>query len=437
MSESPSAAPDAGAPPSSLRINISLGAMMFLQYMLVAVWFVQLSAYTKKAGIDGTLATLILSSMAVGSMASPVVCGLAGRYLASEKVLAIANMATGVFLLGAALTGHNAVLTLVFTLLAMLFYMPTWALTSSIAMSHGDPKNFPRIRTLGTVGWVASGLFSIAAAHFFGVKVFDGTSLPFFCGAGIAIVAALQNLTLPSTPPSNDGSAFSISKALGLNAFGLLKDRDYLVFIAGSFAAMVAFVLYFSYAAQFLYTKGFGNITSTLNWGQAGEMVFMFLTTTVLKKIGVKKALLIGLLAMAARYFLFYLGDVHNAEPLYIAGILMHGLIFGWFFAGGQVYTDEKAPKELRAQAQGMFAFLIWGVGVLAGTFAHGMLIDKFTVAREIADPGSPAGVSVRHLTDWAPIFMGTSIFSLVIFAFFLVFFDNGKKAGGGDAIQA
>ena len=407
-------------PKVSVKTAVSLAAMMFLQYMLVAVWFVQLSAYLTNAGISGVLKWFILSSMAVGSMASPVVCALAGRYLAAQKVLAIANAATALLLLGAAVFNASALLFGLCILLAMIAYMPTWALTSSIAMTHSDPKNFPLIRTFGTIGWVASGLFSLAAIYVFKVKAFDGTTLPLLCAAAVGIVAALQNLTLPDTPPSNDGSRFSASKVLGLEAFSLLRDRNYLVFIIGSFATMIAFILYFSYSAQFLSEKGFANITITLNWGQAAEMVFMALTTVVLAKAGVKKALLFGILAMVVRYLAFYIGDVRDIAAFYILGILVHGLIFGWFFAGGQVYTAQKAPRELGAQAQGMFAFLIWGVGVLAGTFIFGTLIEKVT------KPATAAAATTA--TDWSALFLGTAIFSVLILIFFALFFKEEKQ---------
>ena len=407
-------------PKTSVKTAASLATMMFLQFMLIAVWFVQLSAYLTNAGVSGILKSFILSSMAIGSMASPVVCALAGRYLAAQKVLAIANVATAILLLGAALFHDKALLFGLCVLAAMIAYMPTWALTSSIAMTHSDPKNFPLIRTFGTIGWVASGLFSLTAIYVFKVKSFDGTTLPLLCAAAIGIIAALQNLTLPDTPPSNDGSKFSVSKVLGLEAFSLLRDRNYLVFILGSFATMVAFILYFSYGAQFLFEKGFANITITLNWGQAAEMVFMALTTVVLAKAGVKKALLFGILAMVVRYLAFYVGDLRDIAALYIVGILVHGLIFGWFFAGGQVYTAQKAPKELGAQAQGMYAFLIWGMGVLAGTFIYGTLIEKVT------KPAAVAGAA--PVTDWPALFLGTAIFSVLILLFFAIFFKEEKK---------
>ena len=85
--------------------------------------------------------------------------------------------------------------------LAMLCHMPTQSLTSTIAMSHTPSEQFPRIRMFGSVGWVASGIFSVIALHVMHLSAFDDTNLPMYCGAAICFVAALLNLRLPHTPP--------------------------------------------------------------------------------------------------------------------------------------------------------------------------------------------------------------------------------------------
>jgi nucleoside transporter len=418
----------ASAPSSSVKTLVALAAMMFLQYMLFAVWFVQLSAYLPKAHVDGVLASFVLGMLGIGSMASPVICALADRYLAAQKVLALSNILTAV-LLFVATQVHSPVAIAASLALAFLFYMPTWALTGVIAMSHAGSENFPRIRTFGSAGWVASGLFSVVAVKCFGLdaKEFDGTALPLYCGAATALIAAVLNIaTLPNTPPKGGDGKFSIGRILGLKAFSLLKDKNYFVFIVGSFVATIAFVLYFLYAALFVEAKGFTYITKTINWGQAAEMVFMFLTTTILAKIGVKKALLVGLSFMTLRYLSFYVGDVNNIEALYIVGILFHGLIFGLFYAGGQVYTDKKAPNEIRAQAQGMFAFLIWGVAITLGSFIYGALIERATTLATA--PDALLGTKIVATTQWSPIFLGTAVLSAVVVAFFLLFFKDEEK---------
>jgi hypothetical protein len=126
-------------------------------------------------------------------------------------------------------------LLFVVLLFAMLFYMPTWGLSSAIAMAHSPSEDFPKIRVFGSVGWVASGLFSVVAVKMLKLD-FDGTSLPFYFGAGTGLVAALFNLTLPDTPPASKGKKASLIDTFGLDTMQLMKDRNFAIFIVLHFS---------------------------------------------------------------------------------------------------------------------------------------------------------------------------------------------------------
>jgi nucleoside transporter len=396
---------------------ISLATMMFMQFLLGAVWWVPLAAYLTNTGITGDMKALILSSMAIGSMASPIVGAFADRYFSAQKVLAVSNLMTALFLAIAGFS-HGFLWIFLSILLAMLFYMPTWSLTSSIAMTHAKPELFPRIRMFGSIGWVASGLFSLVAIQLFGVELFDGSNLPLYCGSGVALVAAILNLSLPDTPPVGEKGKISIRKVLGINAFSLLRDKNYLVFILCSFAAMFSFAMYYTFGSQFLQDRQFKYITVTMNWGQVAELLFLFFATTIMTVLGVKKAMAIGLAAMVLRYLSFYWGGVADVNSFYIIGILFHGLIFGLFFVGGQVYTDKKSPKELRAQAQGMLSFIIWGIALLLANFTCGKMIET----NKIID------VSGNISYDWNTIYAATTILSVAVLIVFLLFFKQEKE---------
>ncbi|MDR0386345.1 MAG: MFS transporter [Prevotellaceae bacterium] len=397
--------------------HVSIAAIMLLQFLLLAVWWVPLAAYLTNRGIDGSMKALILSSMAIGSMVSPIIGAFADRYLSAQKILAISNLLTALFLLVAGLS-DNILWIFVSIFAAMLCYMPTWSLTSAIAMTHAKPELFPRIRMFGSIGWIASGLFSLVAVKIFGVKMFDGTNIPLFCGSAVAVLAALVSLTLPDTPPNRGEGKISVRKLLGLDAFLLLRDRNYRIFIACSAAAMLAFALYYSFGSEFLQDRQFTYITVTMNWGQVVELFFLFFATTIITKAGIKNALAVGIIALIARYLAFYMGGVFDVKAYYIAGILFHGLIFGLLFVGGQVYTNSKAPENLRAQAQGMLSFLIWGVALLLGNFVCGQLISL----NKTVDAASGTAVY-----DWNTIFAVTTGFSVAVAILFYVFFKQEK----------
>jgi nucleoside transporter len=389
--------------------------MMFFQYMLFAVWWVPLAAYLTNMHVEGTQKALILSSMAIGCMASPVIGMIADRYFASEKVLATLNFLTAVLLLFAAVV-NNPVILFLTLLFAMLFHMPTWSLTSAIAMSHSPSELFPRIRVFGSIGWVVSGVCSLFTVNVLKLD-FDGTNIPFFFGAGIGLLAVVTNLTLPNTPPPAKGQKGSVIDALGLRALVLMKDRNFAVFIVISFLTMIPFSMYWSYCSEFLLNQGFKYISVTMNFGQLAEMFFVLTVPFIIRKTGLRVTMIIGLVVLVVRYLAFYLGGVTVQPSFYFVGILVHGLIYGYFFLGGQIYIDKKAPSELKAQAQGFIFFVTFGLGLLAGNLISGRLIGQYS--------GAIDGVLSYN---WNMIWAITSVMSLALSLTFMVCFRQDKK---------
>jgi nucleoside transporter len=385
-----------------------------MQYLLLAVWWVPFVVYLTNEGVSGNLKALVMSSMAIGFMASSVMGAFADRYFSAQKVLAVSNLIVAILLVYVKVANHSMI-TMISVFLIMLVYMPTWSLTGAIVLKHVQPAHFPRIRLFGTLGWVASGLFSLVFVKVFHVTVFDGGTLPFLCGSGVALIAAITNLTLPDTPPSGKKDKISIVDLLGLKAFTLFRDRNFLIFTLCAFAAVLAYSLYYTFGAEFLQDRRFEYITITLNWGQVGELFFLFITTSVITRFGFKQAMIFGLVAMLARYLSFWWGSISDTPAFYIVGILFHGVIFGLFFVTGQIYTDKKAPDSLRAQAQGLLAFLLWGVGLLIGNFICSNLIS----ANKTIDS---AGIAVYN---WPVIFGVTSGFSLIVLLLFILFYKS------------
>lgn len=395
---------------SVFSTTFRLSLMMFFQYMLFAVWWVPLAAYLTNMQIDGVQKALILSSMALGCLASPLIGMIADRHFASEKVLVALNFLTAISLLGAALVNQPDVL-FVLLLFAMLFHMPTWSLTSSIAMTHSPSEQFPRIRVFGSIGWVVSGIFSLITVKLLNLD-FDGTNIPFFYGAGIALFATLLNFSLPHTPPPAKGQKSSVIDALGLRAVTLMKDRNFAVFIIVSFLAMIPFSMYWSYCSEFLLDQGFKYISITMNWGQFAEMFFVLTVPFVIRKAGLRTTMIIGLAVLAVRYLSFYMGGMVNHAGFYFVGILVHGIIYGYFFLGGQIYIDKKAPSELKAQAQGFIFLVTFGLGLLVGNFISRQIIEIY---------------SSDSLYNWNSIWGITFLISIGLAVLMMVFFKKEK----------
>ena len=392
------------------RLKLSL--MLFLQYMMYAVWWVPLAAYLTNLDVSSTQKALIISSMAIGCLVSPVVGMLADRFFAGQKLLAVLNFINALMLFMAGTT-QNPDFLFICLLLAMLGYMPSWSLTSSIAMYHLDSEEFPKVRVFGSIGWVASGLFSIIFIRLLNID-FDGTNLPFYCGAAVSLIAVFTNLTIPNTPPMAKGQKGSVIDAFGLRTLELMKDKNFAIFIVFSFLSMIPFAMYFSFFSEFLLNINTKYISVTMNWGVLAEMGFLLLIPIAIKKFGLRKVMLFGLVALVVRYLSFYAGGVINQSWMFYIGILVHGLIFGFFYVGGQIYIDKKAPAELKSQAQGFIFLVTFGAGLLVGNFISSEIIEKFKVSGGY---------------NWDAIWGIVTISSVVLLVLFAVLFKNKDAA--------
>lgn len=392
--------------------KFKLSLMMLLQYMMYAVWWVPLAAYLTNLEVGSTQKALIISSMAIGCLVSPVVGMLADRFFSGQKVLAVLNFINAIMLFLAGTT-QNPDFLFICLLVAMLGYMPSWSLTSSIAMVHLDSEQFPKVRVFGSIGWVASGLFSIVFIKLLHID-FDGTNLPFYCGAGVSIFAVITNLTLPDTPPLAKGQKGSVIDAFGLRTFELMKDRNFAIFILFSFLSMIPFAMYFSFFSEFLLNIKTKYISVTMNWGVLAEMGFLLLVPLAIKKFGLRKVMIFGLIALVIRYLSFYTGNTFDQSWMYYIGILIHGLIFGFFYVGGQIYIDKKAPAELKSQAQGFIFLVTFGAGLLVGNFISSEIIHYYKSATGY---------------NWNAIWGITTLSSIVILLLFIVLFKNNDKA--------
>lgn len=396
----------------SMSMRVKLSAMMFIQFMMLPVWFLPMFAYVEKMKGGGQWAFWCGLIMAFGTLSSPLFGMFADRFLNSERVLALCNLA-GAILLGYAYTVTDPQILFIVLLLTMLFYMPTWSLTATIAMSNSTTADFPQIRVFGTLGWVASGLFSIIGTKVFGIDKFDSTSTIFLGGAIASLIGVGIALMLPKTPPKAKGTPMSIIDTLGLRALTLFKNFEFAMFTLMILLAMVPFMWYMAYNGKYLDSKGFEFVTLTTNLGQTLELGFMLLIPFILKKAGYKWAMVIGLAALVVRYGAFYIGASTGSTIADFAGILVHGLIFGLLIVGAQMYVDAKAPAELRGQAQGLMGLIMFGFGAVLSNNVFDHLIRVNTV---------------NGKCDWSKPYLVALIISVVLMVVMALFFNPKRE---------
>ena len=171
---------------------------------------------------------------------------------------------------------------------------------------------------------------------------------------------------------------------------------------------------YYAFANPFLNEIGVVNAAGKMTLGQMTEIGFMLLMPWFFARLGVKRMLLVGMLAWAARYVFFASGDSSSGMWMLYAGILLHGICYDFFFVTGQIYVDTKAPDDLRAAAQGLIAFVTLGVGMFIGSWLSGLVVDLY-----VLDGGT------RRLHDWGRIWLVPAAWAGVVLMLFAVFFNE------------
>jgi nucleoside transporter len=392
---------------SNVRFKLSL--MMFLEYFIWGAWYVTMGTYLGKTlKFQGGDIGLAYSTVSIAAMVSPFFVGMiADRFFATERILALLHILGGGLMYWVstlqtfgsffpALVGYT------------LCYMPTLALTNSLSFHHmKDPsQEFPRVRVLGTIGWIVAGL----VVGRLGLEAF---STPMKLAAGASVLMGLYCLMLPHTPPKQAGAPVTFGSILGLDALQLMKDRSFAVFVLGSFLICIPLQFYYAFTNLFLNEVGVSEPASKMTMGQMSEIFFMLVMPFFFARLGVKKMLLIGMASWVTRYLLFAYGNSGTLVWLFYTAILLHGICYDFFFVAGQIYVDQRAPVKIRGAAQGFLAFATFGVGWFLGSWSAGKVVQAYSVVQG----GEVAG---HH---WDKIWVIPAIGAAVVLVLFQFFF--------------
>lgn len=395
---------------STTRIQLSV--MMFLQFFIWGAWYVTMGTYLDKVlKATGVQVGAAYSAMAIATIFSPIFVGMiADRFFSAQKVLGILHIIGG-FLLFYLSKIDNASFFYWIVLLYSLMYAPTLALANSVAFRQmNDPsKEFPSIRFLGTIGWIAVGwmidkVFKLST---------EQLATTFIIAAVASGVLGLLSFSLPDTPPKAKGTKTTFAKVLGSDALVLFKDRSFTVFLIASILICIPLSFYYSLTNLFLTEAGMKNVTSNMTLGQFSEALFILLIPFFFRRLGVKWMIAIGMIAWAVRFLLFGYGDAAENLWMLFAGIILHGVCFDFFFVTGQIYTDSKADISIQSSAQGLITMATYGVGMWVGTLLSGYVKDYFTV---------------NDIVNWKNTWLVPAGISVAVLLFFLVFFNEKKK---------
>ena len=403
-----------------IGIALRLGLMMFLQFYIWGGWFVTLGSYlAANLHASGVQTALAYSTQSWGAIIAPIFVGLiADRYLNAERLLGIIHLVGGVLMYRLAVAEEFASFY-PFLLGYMILYMPTLALVNAVAFRQmAEPsRQFSRIRVWGTLGWIVAGL---VISYVFG---WDSASalaagqlrMTFTMCAVASFVLGAYSFTLPATPPpARRDARASLSKVLSLEALGLLRVRNFLVFFVASILICIPLAFYYQNANQFLTEIHVANATGKQTLGQVSEVGFMLLMPYCLVRLGMKATLLLGMAAWAVRYGLFAFGNAHELSWMLLIGIALHGVCYDFFFVSGQIFTDAKAGANHKAAAQGLITMATYGIGMLIGFSLAGLISDAYAQA---------------DAHDWRAIWLYPAAFAAVVFVAFALSFKNERVA--------
>ncbi len=389
---------------------------MFLEFFVWGSWFVTLGTFLgSNLGASGTQTAAAFSTQSFGAIIAPFIIGLiADRYFNAERILGVLHLAGAVLMYLMYVSGTFADFY-PYLFLYMMIYMPTLALVNSVSFNQlKDPsKEFSLIRVWGTIGWIAAGLL---ISYFF---VWDSQSaiqggmlkFTFLMSSISSLVLGLFCFTLPPTPPKAEkGDKRSLGELLGLDALGLLKDRDFAIFFMSSVLICIPLAFYYQMANPFLAEVGLPNPTGKMTIGQGSEVLFLLLMPFFFKKFGLKTTLIVGMLAWVLRYVFFAFGDAGSGAYLLLLGIALHGICYDFFFVSGQIYTDSKAGPKFKSAAQGLITLATYGIGMLMGFWVAGLVADHFSGAE-------------GH--DWTSIWLIPSSIAMVVTLIFAFFFKD------------
>ncbi|MBV6881126.1 MFS transporter [Epilithonimonas ginsengisoli] len=409
-----------------MSLKLRLTILSFLQFAIWGAYLTSMGNYLGDVGM-GSKIGLFYAMQGIVSIFMPAILGVvADRWIPAQKLLGMSHAISAIFIIAAGYYGMTAGSAVEFPVIFLLysisvtFYMPTIALSNSVAYTvlvnnnFDTIKAFPPIRTFGTVGFICAMLF----VDFSG---YQQNYSQFFVSGVLGILLFIYSFTLPNCPVNKGEDKKNISDALGLKAFSLFKDRRMAVFFIFSMLLGVSLQITNGYANPFI--TGFKDVPGFENtWGsnhanalislsQVSETLCILLIPFFLKRFGIKKVMLMAMFAWVLRFGLFGLGNPGSGVWMFVLSMIVYGIAFDFFNVSGSLFVDKETDKNIRSSAQGVFMMMTNGFGATIGMLAAGEVVNHFVYSQ--TDP-------IAQLEGWRTswyIFAGYALVVTVLFA--------------------
>jgi MFS transporter, NHS family, xanthosine permease len=405
-----------------MNIKARLITMNFLQFFVWGIWLISLGGYMFTFPGDlsqrGGLVGATYGTMGWASLFMPALMGIiADKYLRAEIVLGICHLLAGVciYYAGTITNVEDMLYAIFFT---SCFYMPTIALSNSVSYNlltknnMDVQKTFAPIRVWGTVGF-------IIAEWAVDLLGWTSNSSQFNFAAVAEVATALFCFTLPACDINRSTEKKSLAKILGLDAFVLFKDSKMAIFFL--FAMLIGaalqitnmfgtgFLLDFGSNPAYKETFAVKHSNIMISLSQISETLFILAIPFVLSKFGIKKVMLISLVAWVLRFALFGIGNPGSGLTFLILSMIVYGMAFDFFNISGSLYVEKQTDNSIRSSAQGLFMLMTNGLGAIVGGMFAGKVVNYFT--------------SATGVKDWQNIWFSFAGYAAVILVLFIFLF--------------
>jgi NHS family xanthosine MFS transporter len=406
-----------------MNVKMRLILMSFLQFFVWGAWLITVANYwfgTKQW--EGAQFGAIFSTMGIASVFMPTLCGIiADRWLNAERLYGLLHILGGLTLMYVPQVTNPSDFFWVI-LVAMIFYMPTIALSNSVAYNALKSanldvvKDFPPIRVWGTVGFIVA----MWITNLTGNKASENQ----FYIAGIAAIGlGLYSFSLPKCEPKGKTiESKSWVDLMGLSSFKLFANYKLALFFMFSMFLGAALQLTNAYGDVFLddfklnpiYAESLVVKYSTLimSISQISETLFILAIPFFLKRFGIKQVMLFSMIAWVLRFGLFAFGNPGEGLWMIILSCIVYGMAFDFFNISGSLFIESSTDSKIRSSAQGLFMMMTNGFGAILGSSVSGLLIQSFFTATD----GSK---------DWHNIWLCFAGYALVVAIFFMILFKN------------
>ena len=431
-----------------MNIKIRLIILSFLQFAVWGAYLTSMGNYLGSIGL-GQQIGLFYAMQGFVSILMPAIMGIiADRWIPAQKLLGISHLIAAIFLGAVGYYGmqhsDSTDFTTLFTLysLSVMFYMPTIALSNSVAYSvlinnnFDTIKTFPPIRTFGTIGFIVAmlfvnfagfenGSFTLNFSNSQGFVSFQNTYAQFFVSAFLGIVLFAYSFTLPHCPTNKSDEKQTLSDALGLKAFALFKDKKMAIFFVFSMLLGISLQITNGYANPFItsfkdipqYADSWGanNANALISLSQVSETLCILLIPFCLKRFGIKKVMLMAMFSWFLRFGLFAVGDPGSGVWMFILSMIVYGVAFDFFNVSGSLFVDQETDDNIRSSAQGVFMMMTNGLGSTIGMLVAGEIVNYYQIFSDI-DP-------VTKMNGWYSAWTIFACYSLVVAILFMLVF--------------